>query len=228
MLERITRRLRWGPPHYRMRLGEWMLYHQREIVMERCFWMGKRAMKNPLDAWIYQEIVHETRPEAIFELGAAFGGSTLYLANLLDLLGEGIVVSIDHSRAAYDVEHPRIHAVTGDTRSPEVIEQVSSLCAGRRTMGIHDASHDADVVIQDLRNYSPLISPGCYFVVEDGIADLIPPHKGGAAGPGPLSAVRSFVSENADFEIDQARERYLITYNPSGYLRRKEAIAPGG
>ena len=60
--------------------------------------MGVRAIKNPFDCWIYQEIITEIRPDVIVEIGSAAGGSTLYLAHLLDLLGHGSVVSIDINR----------------------------------------------------------------------------------------------------------------------------------
>lgn len=206
----------------RMRLGDWVLYHQSQIVSERCRWMGVRALKNPLDAWIYQEIIADTRPEMIVELGSAYGGSTLFLANMLDLLGgDGRGLSVDHQHMTFEPEHERIATVTGDTRSPEVIDQVRTRCEGRRTMFIHNASHEGHDVFEDLRNYASLVTPGCYFVVEDGIADLLPPRYGGAQGPEPMAAVEWFLTETRDFELDLERERYLMTYNPRGFLRRR-------
>ena len=58
-------------------------------------WLGAQALKNPLDLWVYQEIIHETRPELIVETGTYRGGSALYLASLCDLMGHGEVVSIE-------------------------------------------------------------------------------------------------------------------------------------
>jgi cephalosporin hydroxylase len=205
-----------------MRLVDWVLYHQGTIVFERCTWMGTRMLKSPLDAWIHQEIIHETQPEVIVELGSAHGGSTLYLAHLLDLIGgEGAVVSVDIARERYTAEHERIEVVTGATADEHVIAQVRSLCEGRRTMVIHDADHREPAVLEDLRNYAPLVSPGCYFVVEDGIADVIPHRMGGQREGGPLAAADRFLRESAEFERDHERERYLVTYNPGGYLRRR-------
>jgi cephalosporin hydroxylase len=41
--------------------------------------------------------------------------------------------------------------------------------------------------------------------------------------PGPLQAVEAFLSRRDDLEIDREREKFLITSNPSGYLRRVAA-----
>jgi cephalosporin hydroxylase len=204
-----------------MRIEDWILYHQREIVFDRCTWMGVSTLKNPLDAWIYQEIVHETRPEVIVELGSAHGGSTLFFAHLLELIGdEGAVVSVDVSRDTYEAEHERIVEVTGRTGDREVLEHVRALCEERRTMVIHDANHRAEDVIDDLHAYAPLVSPGCYLIVEDGIGALLPARKLGPRAPGPYEAVHHFLAEGQPFEVDEERERYLATYAPRGFLRR--------
>jgi cephalosporin hydroxylase len=184
--------------------------------------MGVKALKNPLDTWIYQEILNEVKPEAIIELGNAYGGGTLFLAHMLDLIGSnGVVIGVDHSHEAFAAEHERITTITGDTRDSEVLANVGMLCEGKRTIVIHDASHDAEVVLEDLRNYAQFVSPGSYLIVEDGVGDVIPVRKGGRATPGPLVASEQFLREREDFELDLSRERYVLTYNPRGFLRRR-------
>lgn len=202
-------------------LREWLLHHQREIVFGKSRWMGVPAYKNPLDAWIVQEILHEVRPETVVEIGSAQGGGALYLAHLLDLLGEGEVVSVDVDRSAFRVEHPRIRCVTGDSGAKDVRDEVASRCRGRRTLVIHDGDHRRDAVLRDLEAYAPLVSLGSYLIVEDGIIDLFEPGDGiGTREDGPLRAVEAFLSAHPEFEVDSTRERYLLTYNPSGFLRR--------
>jgi cephalosporin hydroxylase len=39
-------------------------------------------------------------------------------------------------------------------------------------------------------------------------------------GPGPMEAVEEFLATTDDFEVDRSRENRLLTFNPSGYLRR--------
>lgn len=210
---------------YRMNLREWTEYHQRIAAEGTCSWMGVRAFKLPLDAWVYQELIHELRPDVIVEIGSAEGGSTLYFAHLLDLLGTGSVVSVDIDHNQFRAEHPRITTITGDSSSPTVVEQVASLCAGKHALVVHDGDHAKDAVLKDLRAYARFVPVGGYLVVEDGIIDTMRPGGGiGSFREGPLAAVHEFVRENRAFAIDPDRERYLLTSNPHGWLRR---TAPG-
>src|SRR3954454_16076486 len=43
-------------------------------------WMGVPALKCPFDLWVYQEILHDTKPDLVLETGTARGGSALFLA----------------------------------------------------------------------------------------------------------------------------------------------------
>jgi len=62
---------------------------------------------------------------------------------------------------------------------------------------------------------------GSYFIVEDGIVDLFEPlEMMWERRDGPLMAVEEFIKLNPHFQIDLDREKYLLTYNPRGYLRR--------
>src|SRR3954466_662782 len=187
---------------YRMRGNDWMLRLYDELTERESRWMGVRSLKNPLDAWVYQEILYEVRPEVVVELGSAFGGSTLFLCHMLDLMGaDAQVVSGDVAHSELEAEHVRIVKVSGNTRDPEVLARVRELCDGRRALVIHDADHTADVVIQDLRDYGPLGAPGSYLIVEDGVQDFLSGH------PGPAAAVERFLAESPDFEVDESRER---------------------
>lgn len=202
-------------------LKDWLLYHQHRIVFGRCNWMGVTALKNPLDAWIYQELLHEVQPDVLVEIGSAHGGSTAYFAHLMDLIGKGTIVSIDITRETFNVRHPRIVLLTGDCSSPAVLDRVAGLCAGKTTMVLHDGDHTKPAVLRDLRAYAPFVSVGSYLLVEDGIVDLFEPDEGfGFQEEGPMRAVEEFLRENPDFEVDDRCERYLMTYNPMGFLRR--------
>jgi cephalosporin hydroxylase len=202
-------------------LVDWLKYHQREIVFSQCHWMGVPILKNPLDAWILQEIIWDTRPEVILEIGSFAGGSTLYLAHLLELLGQGTVVSIERDRSRYVARHKRIIELTGDSQSTDIISQVAARCNGKRTMVIHDGDHRKEAVLADLLVYSSFVSLGHYVIVEDGIGDLFPAtDRMGLAEDGPLTAIEEFLRENPCFLVDTTRERYVLTCNPKGFLKK--------
>jgi len=202
---------------------KWILYHQEQIALDKCFWMGVPILKNPLDAWIYQEIIHEVKPDVIIEIGSYHGGGTLFLAHLLDIIGKGHVISIDITRETYRAKHERIIDITGDSASEDTIARVAALCEGKTALVIQDANHSRSNVLKDIESYSRFVTCGSYFIIEDGVVELFGPKPklfGLYPDGGPLSATEEFIIKNRDFIVDKERERYLITYNPKGFLKR--------
>ena len=181
-------------------------------------WLGAQALKNPLDLWVYQEILHETRSELIVETGTYRGGSAFFLASICDLLGEGEIVSVDIEPVRDDYPaHERITYLGGrSSTDPGVVSEVRARAEGKRTLVILDSDHSQAHVEAELAAYAPLVPVGGYVIVEDSNIgqirkDLL---------PGPLQAIEAFLAHTDEFEIDRAREKFLITQNPSGYLRR--------
>ena len=181
-------------------------------------WLGAQALKNPLDLWVYQEIIVETRPELIIETGTYRGGSAFFLASICDLLGAGEVVSIDIEPLRDDYPaHPRVTYLGGrSSTDPEVVAEVRGRARGKRTLVVLDSDHSQAHVEAELAAYADLVPVGCYLIVEDSNIgqirkDLL---------PGPLEAIDVFLAGTDAFEIDRSREKFLITFNPSGYLRR--------
>ena len=73
-------------------------------------WMGRPIIQTPEDMIAVQEVIFAVQPDLIIETGVAHGGSLIYSASLLQLLGRGEVVGIDidiraHNRAAIEA-HP--------------------------------------------------------------------------------------------------------------------------
>lgn len=204
-----------------MSLRQWLIYHQSEIVFDRVTWMGTPVLKNPFDVWIYQEIIHEVQPDVIIEIGSRYGGSTKYLANLLDMLDKGMVISIDIDRSEYNLTHKRVKTLTGNSSDPEIISEVADLCRDKTVLVIQDGDHSRKQALEDLENYSKFVSLNSYFIMEDGIVDLF--HHGDGLGfqeEGPLAATEEFLNRNPHFVVDSTRERYILTYNPKGFLKR--------
>ncbi|MBZ5515185.1 MAG: cephalosporin hydroxylase family protein [Acidobacteriia bacterium] len=201
-------------------LRRWLIHYHTDILFDKVSWMGLEARKNVLDAWVYQQIICEVRPEILIEIGNAAGGSTLYLAHLLDLVGRGDVIAVDIDHSQFQARHPRIHTVTGDSAAPETLGRVKALARGRQGLVIHDGDHSREHVLADLRAYAEFVQVGGYFIVEDTIIDLFRAGDGLGSVNGPLKAVEEFVKEDPRFEVDAERENFVLTFNPRGYLKR--------
>ena len=182
-------------------------------------WLGTAAQKCPFDLWVYQELLYELRPEVIVECGTADGGSTHFLASICDLLGSGEIVTIDIRELAGRPAHDRVTYLTGSSIAPEIVDDVRERVAGRSSvLVLLDSNHERDHVLAEMRLYGPLVTPGSYLVVEDSNVNGNPVLP--EFGPGPGEAIDAFLAETDEFEIDESREKYFLTFNPRGYLRK--------
>ncbi len=184
-------------------------------------WLGVPCEKSPLDLWLYQELIFRTKPQVILESGVNYGGTTLYFASLLDILGEGEVIGIDitFQRLYPKVKaNSRIALYEGSSIDHAIVDALKKRVAGRRTMVVLDSDHSLSHVRQELELYANCVTTGCYLIVEDTNVNghpVSPKH-----GPGPFEAVEEFLAKRQDFEIDREQHKYLMTWHPNGYLRK--------
>jgi len=192
---------------------------------------GVRTWKLTDDLERYRHVIETTKPEVIVETGTKFGGSAVWFASLgLDV----ITIDIDGTFSEGTRQaNPGIHWIIGDTLDPAVMSAVVDLIDGRRTMVSLDAEHAAPYVADEIRAYAPLVTPGCYLVVEDGIFDVIEPeraHLGGARIPlegGPLKAISSVLVGDPAWQRDAKVERMSArSHHVAGFWARKVPRAP--
>ena len=203
------------------------LYYQRyldKLDTINLSWFGYQLLKCPMDLWIYQELLVRRRPDVIVETGTFLGGSALYLAMVLDQIGHGRVITIDAIPRAGRPVHPRIEYILGSSTDPAIVQRVTKSVEGEHAMVILDSDHSANHVHAEMTAYSPLVKPGDYMIVEDTNVNGHPAWP--SFGPGPMEAVNRFLAERDDFEIDARCERFLLTLNPRGYLRRAGGHQP--
>lgn len=183
---------------------------------QRAKWCDIPTQKNPLDAWIFQEIICETKPDVIIECGSACGGSALYMAMVMDRIKHGKIISIELKDMKNFPKHPRITYLIGDSTSSEIIQQIQTLITPKdKIMVILDSDHHKDHVLREMGIYAPMVSFGQYIIVEDTF------WKSDEDNMGPEDAIQEFIKKNPEmFEIDKEREKFLITYNPDGYLKK--------
>jgi cephalosporin hydroxylase len=197
------------------------------------FWMGLPIIQYPQDMVAMQEIIWRVRPDVIIETGVARGGSLVYYASLLELIGNGRVIGIDidirpHNRLAIET-HPmskRIDLIEGSSISRPVLDKVRGLAAGSRTgLVVLDSNHTHDHVLAELGAYAEFVSVGSYCVVMDTVVEELPgnyfPDRPWGVGNNPKTAVSAFLERDYRFEIDSlVPSKLLLTVAPDGYLRR--------
>lgn len=196
-------------------------YHANgDQTYNNTFWRGVPVQQCPLDMWVIQEILFETTPDVIVEAGTYLGGSSSYMASILDLIGNGRILTIDVEDYPGKPKHGRVTFLHGSSTAPEIVSAVkASIHQGERVMVVLDSAHEGEHVRKELELYSGLVTEGCYLIVED-------THFNGHPvlpdfGYGPMEALHDFLKTNsARFEIDESREKFGMTFNPDGYLKR--------
>jgi cephalosporin hydroxylase len=195
-------------------------------------WLGLPYIQMPQDILATQEIIWENKPDVIIETGIAWGGSTVFYASLLQLLGKGKVLAVDLNLREHVSKQimgypfsDRIHLHTGSSTDPSVVAKIKAhIEPGQSVMVLLDSNHTHDHVIDELRIYAPLVTKGQFLVVSDTIIETLPPtkHRPRPWGPGnnPMSALKTYLKETDRFVIDETVNRKLLTtFTPEGYLR---------
>lgn len=195
-------------------------------------WMGRPIIQFPQDMVAMQEIIWDVRPEIIVETGIAHGGSLIYYASLLELMGgDAFVLGVDidiraHNRAEIEA-HPmfkRIRMIQGSAIDEDIVRQVRDLAGDRKALVVLDSNHTHSHVLRELELYSPLVKAGSYLVVFDTVVEDMPEghfaDRPWGKGDNPKTAVREFLKTNDRFEVDRSIEsKLLITVAPEGYLK---------
>jgi len=198
------------------------LYYQTPVPVRtwhNTTWFGTKVLKTPLDLWNYQEIVSELQPDLLIECGTAAGGSAYYFACLFELIGSGRVISVDVAENEDRPEHDRISYILGSSIARDTLDRIRDEVSGATTvMVVLDSDHSRDHVREELKLYSDFVTGGSYLIVEDTCINGHPVAP--QFGPGPMEAVKSFLQSDERFVADPRDRKFLMTFNPNGYLRR--------
>jgi len=196
-------------------------------------WFGEPLLNLPQDMFALQEIIWQTKPDFIIEVGVAWGGGMLFEAMLLEVLGGQKVIGIDifipsdlrERLSGHGKLSERLELVEGSSTSEDTLAQVRALLGdSRKVLVILDSHHSHEHVLNELRAFAPLVEKGQYIVCGDTIVEYMPPqdHVSRPWGPGnnPATAVKAFLTESDRFEVDERLEQKLLfSCHPGGYLK---------
>lgn len=213
--------------------SEWFLGSARHRYSYNFTWMGLPIIQYPQDIVAMQAVVWEVQPDLILETGIARGGSLVFYASMLELLGGdrrvlGVDIDIRPPNREAIERHPmagRIDMIEGSSVADDVVARVREIARDRhRIIVVLDSHHTHDHVLRELELYSPFVRPGGYVVVFDTVIESMPlgsfPDRAWDVGNNPATAVEAFMAKNDRFEIDRRIDETLrITVAPGGYLR---------
>lgn len=198
-------------------------------------WMGVPIIQFPADVMATQEVIWNTRPDVIIETGVARGGSVLFMASILEVIGHGKVIGVDidiraHNRDSIE-NHPmsrRVTLIEGGSADEETLARVrAEIPEGARVMVVLDSDHSRDHVLAECRAYGPLVTSGCYLVVADTLVGHLseaeaPKRRSKIwyAGDEPLSAMNDYLAETDRFQPDPViNGKLVLSSSPGGYLQ---------
>jgi cephalosporin hydroxylase len=196
-------------------------------------WLGSPIIQFPQDMVAMQEIVWSVKPDLIIETGIAHGGSLIFYASLLELIGnKGKVIGIDidirkHNRREIEKHRmfKRIVLLQGSSIDPNIVQKVNILAKkSKKVLVALDSNHTHDHVLSELKFYSPMVTKGSYLVVFDTVIEDMPedsfPDRPWNKRDNPKTAVREFLKSNSRFVVDRdIEDKLLITVAPGGYLK---------
>jgi cephalosporin hydroxylase len=196
----------------------------RSNVWQRTTWLGVPSLQTPCDNWAMQEIIVELKPDWIIETGTQNGGTSLFYASILAMVNPaGRVITVDigpkiEEAAKNPIFAERVEVITGDSISREVIDRIAARVRGGKVLVTLDSLHTKAHVLREMELYSPFVSEGSYLVVQDTVANGHPIPT--SFGEGPMEAVQEFLRTRKDFRVDESREKFMLTFYRSGYLKR--------
>ena len=201
-------------------------------------WMGRPMIQLPEDMVRIQEVIWRVRPDVIVETGVAHGGSLVFYAGLFAAMGKGRVIGVDidirvHNRTAIMAHRLAEHItlIEGSSIDPVTVARVDAAIEKYDSvMIVLDSNHRQEHVAVELEAYAPMVTPGSYIVVCDGIMAQVtgaPRTEPDWIWNNPLTAIDEFLPRHPEFiqeepplPFNEGMVRSRVTYWPRAFLRR--------
>jgi cephalosporin hydroxylase len=209
-------------------------------------WLGRPIIQLPDDMIRFQELIWKIKPTKIIETGIAHGGSLIYSASLLNLIGNpnskviGIDIDIRKHNKDEIVNHPlssKINMIEGSSVDKQIINDLKGDISENDIVVVAlDSCHDYSHVLEELRLYSNLVSINSYIVCTDGLQKYLNDTPRAIKEynesntwdtNNPLNAILDFLKENDNFIIEEpifpfneSDIDFRITHWPSAFLKK--------
>ena len=213
---------------------KWFVHSLKHEYSYHFEWLGFPIIQYPQDIIAYQEIIWNVKPDLIIETGIARGGSIIFSASMLQLIGKGQVLGIDIDirkqnlkKIKNHVLKKRIKMIEGSSVDEKTTQQVKKIAKNKKkVLVVLDSNHKHEHVLKELEYYSQFVKKGSYLIVFDTIIEDIPKKimkqskRPWGKGNNPKSAVKEFLKKNSRFTVDTKIEKKLqISVAPNGYLK---------
>ena len=212
---------------------KWLIACHKYEYSYHFTWLGLPIIQYPQDIIGLQELMWKIKPDLIIETGIARGGSLIFSASILEMIGKGKVIGIDveirkQNKIEIQKHHlfKRIIMLEGSSLDEKIVKKVYRLARGKKKiLLLLDSFHTHDHVLRELNLYSNLIRKDNYILVFDTIIEDMPkntfPNRPWGKGNNPKTAVKEFLKINKNFKLDRKmEEKLLITSCPNGFLKR--------
>jgi len=201
-------------------------------------WLGVPVIQFPGDLLLIQEAIFSTKANKVIEIGIARGGTTLFLASILKLMGmkeRTKVIGVDilispHTREAIanSAFAEQINLIEGDSKEDSIFRKVSNyINDDDRVIVILDSNHSMDHVYEEIVLYSKLVTSGSYLIVMDTAieflnSEVITIDKPWGKGNNPYTAIREYMKKNEGvFVLDKKlNDRSSPGAASGGFLRK--------
>ena len=214
---------------------EWLTEVLKYNYSHNFTWMGLPIIQAPQDIVAMQEILWEVKPDLVIETGVARGGSVIFYASMMEMMGlDGHVLGIDidirtHNYGAI-IQHPMYRRVTlleGSSIDTATVAKVNEFAKrAKRVLVALDSNHTHEHVLAELKHYAPMVTKDSYCVVFDSGVENLPDNptcndRPWGKGNNPKTAVHEYLKSDDSFAVArEIEDKLLITSCSDGYLKK--------